>query len=119
MEDQQQQICAIDFKKIVENYVDLCRREKSLKDDLKLLKGEKDKVTDQVLAYMKDINVESCRLPQGQGRVVMKTSHTRPKLSSKEIQNLIATHSPSLQDIIDKEEAEIEEKTKVSLVHKK
>ena len=84
---------------------------------LKQLREDKAAVTEKILSYMKDINVDSCRLPSG-GRVAVKVTHKKPKLTGKELMELIGTHSPTLCAIIDREEGNKEEQVKTTLVHK-
>lgn len=115
--EEQQQLCAIDFKKVVETYVSYSNQEKQLKATLKQLREDKAAVTEKILSYMKDINVDSCRLPSG-GRVAVKVTHKKPKLTGKELMELIGTHSPTLCAIIDREEGNKEEQVKTTLVHK-
>jgi hypothetical protein len=115
--EEQQQMCTIDFKKVVENYVNLCTSEKGLKAELKTLREQKSAISEEIVKHMQDINADSCRLPSG-GRVQVKTSQTKPKLTQKELHDLISRHAPKLQDVIVREEAQIEPKVKTTLVCK-
>lgn len=114
----EQQLCVVDFKKVVESYVSLTNEEKELKTQLKGIRSQKEEVSAKILEYMKNINVESVRLANG-GRVVMKTTESKPKLSSKELDDIITSHAPSLKAVIADETSHMETKVKTSLVHKK
>lgn len=122
MEQQHQEMLAHDtrsFREVVQQYVALNDQERTLRAQLKELRDQKQQISDSIIAQMNDMNVDACRLPGAQGRVMLRTVTKEPTLSMKEVNELIASSAPpAFVDQMERTRATKPVKTTTSLIHR-
>lgn len=115
----QQQMDPAGFRQVVEQYVALCDRERNLKATLKETRSEMSELSERIIARMNHMSVDSCRLPGGSGRVVLKTTAREPTLTAKELNDIIAQNAPDLQRLTMQKRMSKDTKVVTKLTHRK
>lgn len=83
------------FREVVQQYVVLNEQERTLRAQLKELRDQKQQISESIITQMTHMNVDACRLPGSQGRVMLRTVTKEPTLSMKEVNELITSSAPS------------------------
>lgn len=107
------------FREVVQQYVALNDQERTLRAQLKELRDQKQQISESIIAQMTQMNVDACRLPGAQGRVMLRTVTKEPTLSMKEMNELITSSAPSsFVDQMERTRATKPIKTTTCLIHR-